>query len=127
MTGRHAPNSDARDGPRPKPTLRPDRDIIQIDIPQSYGISQFSRTLESIHARNWQRASIFPHGGNLMTLAIVAGFGLGGCEAYPGVFGVFAGFNDDAIVHGGMIELSDRPGIGFEGQAELFAVMQKLV
>ena len=107
--------------------LRPDRDIIQIDIPQSYGISQFSRTLESIHARNWQRASIFPHGGNLMTLAIVAGFGLGGCEAYPGVFGVFAGFNDDAIIHGGMIELSDRPGIGFEGQAELFAVMQKLV
>ena len=61
-----------------------------------------------------------------LTLAIVAGFGLGGCEAYPGVFGVFAGFADDAEVENGMISLSDRPGIGFEAQNELYAVMRKL-
>ena len=106
--------------------LRSDRDIVQIDVPQSYGITQFSRTLKLMQERGWGRHSVFPHGGNQMTLAIVAGFGLGGCEAYPGVFGVFAGFADDAQVDGGMITLSDRPGIGFEGQKELFAVMQSI-
>ena len=107
--------------------LRSDRDIVQIDVPQSYGITQFSRTLKLMQERGWGRHSVFPHGGNQMTLAIVAGFGLGGCEAYPGVFGVFAGFADDAQVDGGMITLSDRPGIGFEGQKELFAVMQSMI
>lgn len=107
--------------------LRPNRDILQMDIVQSYGIVQFSRTLEMLSAQGWQRSAMFPHGGNLMTLAVVAGFGLGGCEAYPGVFGVFAGFHDDALVENGMIYLSERPGIGFEGQNELYAVMRGLI
>ena len=106
--------------------LRSDRDIIQIDVPQSYGITQFSRTLEMMQALAWQRKSVYPHGGNLMTLAIVAGFGLGGCEAYPDVFGAFAGFADDSVVENGMINLSDRPGIGFEGQEKLFGLMQSI-
>jgi L-alanine-DL-glutamate epimerase-like enolase superfamily enzyme len=106
--------------------MRPKSDIIQIDVPQSYGIVQFSRTLEMLKRHGWERRSIFPHGGNQMTLAIVAGFGLGGCEAYPGVFGVFAGFADDAKIEDGTIRLSDRPGIGFEAQNELYAVMRAL-
>jgi hypothetical protein len=76
--------------------------------------------------RKWARSQVFPHGGNLMTLAIVAGFGLGGCEAYPDVFGAFAGFADDSIVTEGFINLSDRPGIGFEGQNQLFSLMQTI-
>jgi L-alanine-DL-glutamate epimerase-like enolase superfamily enzyme len=107
--------------------MRTERDIIQIDVPQSYGIVQFSRTLEMLKRHGWQRHSIYPHGGNQMTLAIVAGFGLGGCEAYPGVFGMFAGFADDAKVENGHIRLSDRPGIGFEAQNELYALMRGLV
>jgi len=107
--------------------MRPDRDIIQIDVPQSYGIVQFSRTLDMLKRHKWQRHSIFPHGGNQMTLAIVGGFGLGGCEAYPDVFGVFAGFADDAKVENGYLKLSDRPGIGFEAQNHLYAVMKELV
>src|SRR3954469_2694662 len=106
--------------------MRPDRDIIQIDVPQSYGIVQFSRTLDMLKRHKWQRHSIFPHGGNLMTLAIVGGFGLGGCEAYPDVFGVFAGFADDAKVDNGFLTLSDRPGIGFEAQNALYALMRGL-
>jgi L-alanine-DL-glutamate epimerase-like enolase superfamily enzyme len=106
--------------------MRPDRDIIQIDVPQSYGIVQFSRTLEMLKRHKWRRHSIFPHGGNQMTLAIVGGFGLGGCEAYPDVFGVFAGFADDAKVENGYLRLSDRPGIGFEAQNQLYAVMKEL-
>jgi L-alanine-DL-glutamate epimerase-like enolase superfamily enzyme len=107
-------------------SLRSDRDIIQIDVPQSYGIVQFSRTLKMLEKRGWRRASLFPHGGNQMTLHIVGGFGLGGCEAYPGVFGVFAGFADDAKVENGYLALPQRPGIGFEAQNALYAVMKQL-
>ena len=49
----------------------------------------------------WPRASLFPHGGNQMSLAIAAGFGLGGAESYPGVFGDFGGFADDAKIENG--------------------------
>lgn len=107
--------------------LRADRDILQMDVPQSYGIVQFARTLAMLERRGWKRKSVFPHGGNQMTLAIVGGFGLGGCEAYPGVFGPFAGFADDATVENGSIRLPERPGIGFEGQNALYAVMRELV
>jgi L-alanine-DL-glutamate epimerase-like enolase superfamily enzyme len=107
--------------------LRADRDILQIDVPQSYGIVQFSRTLEMLKGLGWNRASIFPHGGNQMTLHIVGGFGLGGCEAYPDVFGAFAGFADDAKVEDGWLKLPDRPGIGFEAQNELYALMKGIV
>jgi L-alanine-DL-glutamate epimerase-like enolase superfamily enzyme len=106
--------------------LRADRDIIQIDIPQSYGIVQFSRTLRLLEDAGWKRTSIYPHGGNQMTSAIVAGFGLGGCEAYPDAFGAFAGFADDAKVEDGYLGLSDHPGIGFEAQNNLFALMRQL-
>jgi len=106
--------------------LRAEKDIIQIDIPQSYGIVQFSKTLQMMKDLGWSPQAVFPHGGNLMTLAIVAGFGLGGCEAYPDVFGAFAGFNDDAKIDTGMINLSNRPGIGFEGQNALYSMMKTL-
>ena len=106
--------------------LRADRDIIQTDVPQSYGIVQFSRTLEMMAKNGWDRTSVFPHGGNQMTLAIVGGFGLGGCEAYPGVFGIFAGFADDARVENGCLKLPERPGIGFEAQNALYAVMREI-
>ncbi|MCB1041234.1 MAG: hypothetical protein KDA94_17115, partial [Acidimicrobiales bacterium] len=73
------------------------------------------------------RTSLCPHGGNQMSLAIAAGFGLGGAESYPGVFGDFGGFADDARIENGAITLSDRPGIGFEGQANLYRIMKELV
>jgi L-alanine-DL-glutamate epimerase-like enolase superfamily enzyme len=106
--------------------LRADRDIIQVDPPQAYGIAQYARTVAMLETEGWSRASLFPHGGNQMSLAIAAGFGLGGAESYPGVFGAFGGFADDAKVVGGAITLSDRPGIGFEGQAALYGIMREL-
>jgi L-alanine-DL-glutamate epimerase-like enolase superfamily enzyme len=107
--------------------MRAGTDYIQTDVPQSYGIVQFVRTLAMLERRGWSRSSIFPHGGNQMTLQLVGGFGLGGCEAYPGVFGIFAGFAHDAKVQNGFIKLPDRPGIGFEEQNQLFAVMKALL
>src|SRR5262249_20313543 len=104
--------------------LKPERrDVIQVDPPQAYGIVQYGKTVAMLEANGWQRASLFPHGGNQMSLAIAGGFGLGGAESYPGVFGPFGGFADDAKVEDGSLKLSDRPGIGFEGQARLYGVM----
>jgi L-alanine-DL-glutamate epimerase-like enolase superfamily enzyme len=106
--------------------LRAGRDFIQVDPPQAYGIAQYGATVAMLEGRGWTRCSLFPHGGNQMSLAIAAGFGLGGAESYPGVFGAFGGFADDAMVEDGFLPLSDRPGIGFEGQAALYALMRPL-
>ena len=107
--------------------LKPARnDVIQIDPPQAYGIVQYARTLDVLARHGWPRRLMFPHGGNQMSLAIAAGFGLGGAESYPGVFGDFGGFADDAALAGGYLKLSDRPGIGFEGQARLYRIMREL-
>ena len=107
--------------------LKPERnDVIQIDPPQAYGIVQYARTLDMLAQHQWPRSLLFPHGGNQMSLAIAAGFGLGGAESYPGVFGDFGGFADDAELNGGYLSLSDRPGIGFEGQARLYRIMREL-
>ena len=105
---------------------RRDRDVIQVDPPQAYGIVQYGRTVAMLERRGWPRASLFPHGGNQMSLAIAAGFGLGGAESYPGVFGDFGGFADDARVEDGTLTLSDRPGIGFEGHTRLYRIMREL-
>jgi L-alanine-DL-glutamate epimerase-like enolase superfamily enzyme len=107
--------------------LRAERDYIQVDPPHAYGIGQYGKTVAMLEAEGWQRGQLFPHGGNQMSLAIAAGFGLGGAESYPGVFGAFGGFADDAKIEDGYITLSDRPGIGFEGQAALYGLMRKLV
>jgi L-alanine-DL-glutamate epimerase-like enolase superfamily enzyme len=107
--------------------LKPERrDVIQIDPPQAYGIVQYARTLDVLARHGWPRSVLFPHGGNQMSLAIAAGFGVGGAESYPGVFGDFGGFADDARIENGFISLSDRPGIGFEGQARLYKIMREL-
>jgi len=107
--------------------LKPERrDVIQVDPPQAYGVVQYERTLSMLARHRWPRSLLFPHGGNQMSLAIAAGFGLGGAESYPGVFGAFGGFADDARIDNGSLTLSDRPGIGFEGQAALHRIMREL-
>lgn len=107
--------------------LRGDRDVIQVDPPQAYGIVQYARTLSMLDSHQWRRSGLFPHGGNQMSLHIAAGFGLGGAESYPGVFGDFGGFADDAKLDLGMLNLPKRPGIGFEGQARLYRIMSELI
>ncbi len=106
--------------------LRPDRDIVQVDPPQAYGIVHYAEIVAMLEAAGWPRRALFPHGGNQMSLAIAAGFGLGGAESYPGVFGAFGGFADDAVLSQGHLGLSERPGIGFEGQAALYRIMREL-
>jgi D(-)-tartrate dehydratase len=107
--------------------MRPERnDVIQVDPPQAYGIVQFARTVAMLEREGWPRSSLFPHGGNQMSLAITGGFGLGGAESYPGVFGAFGGFADGATVENGFSSLPQLPGVGFEGQSALYAIMREL-
>jgi L-alanine-DL-glutamate epimerase-like enolase superfamily enzyme len=106
--------------------FRAGHDIIQIDPPQAYGIGQYAKTIDMLARHGWPRTSLLPHGGNQMSLAIAAGFGLGGAESYPGVFGDFGGFADDARIENGAITLAERPGVGFEGQAGLYKIMRDL-
>ena len=107
--------------------MRPERnDVIQVDPPQAYGIVQYARTVAMLEREGWPRSGLFPHGGNQMSLAITGGFGLGGAESYPGVFGAFGGFADGAKVENGFLSLPQLPGIGFEGQSALYAIMREL-
>jgi L-alanine-DL-glutamate epimerase-like enolase superfamily enzyme len=106
--------------------FRSDRDILQVDPPQAYGISTYARMVRLVEAHGCRRTCIYPHGGNLMSFAVVAGLGLGGCEAYPGVFGAFGGFADGMDVRDGVLSLPDHPGIGFEAQPALYAVMRAM-
>ena len=102
-------------------------DIVQTDVPQSYGIDACANTVDMLERHGWTAASLLPHGGNLMSLATALGFGMGMCESYPNVFGVFSGYEDDAEVVDGYLTPPNRPGIGFEGQQALYALFKELM
>ncbi len=106
--------------------FRTDRDILQVDPPQAYGLAAYAAMVARVEALGGDRARIFPHGGNMMSFAVTAGLGLGGCEAYPGVFGAFGGYAEGMVVTDGTLNLPDCPGIGFERQPELWSLMQRL-
>lgn len=107
--------------------FRGDKDIIQVDPPLSYGIVEYTRILATASRFGFSRKAMFPHGGNLMCLNVVAGLDLGGCESYQGVFGVFSGFGNAVKVADGYATLPQSPGIGFEEQPDLYAVMRSVV
>jgi L-alanine-DL-glutamate epimerase-like enolase superfamily enzyme len=106
--------------------LRPDRDWLQFDCALSYGLCEYERTLEVVKAAGWSPRRCIPHGGHQMSLSIAAGLGLGGNENYPDLFQPYGGFPDGVRVEDGYITMPELPGIGFEGKAELFHVMQEL-
>jgi L-alanine-DL-glutamate epimerase-like enolase superfamily enzyme len=106
--------------------FRKDRDFLQVDPPQAYGVGAYARMVDRVEALGGSRERIFPHGGNMMSFALVAGLGLGGCESYPGVFAAFGGFADGMEVRYGQIALPDHPGIGFEAQPALYQIMGEL-
>lgn len=105
--------------------MRPGLDIIQSDTPQSYGIGTLARMLGGLAPLGWSARDVLPHGGNMMSLNLAAGFGLGMCEAYPDAFGVFSGYADDLELRDGILRVGDWLGFGFERQKDLFALMQK--
>jgi D(-)-tartrate dehydratase len=106
--------------------FRKDRDILQVDPPQAYGVGTYVKMVAKVESFGGTRKRIIPHGGNMMSFALVAGLGLGACEAYPGVFGAFGGFAEGMDVRNGEIALPSHPGIGFEAQQPLYELMREL-
>jgi len=82
--------------------------------------------LDVIESNGFDRRFAFPHGGHLINLHIVAGLGLGGCEAYPGVFLPFGGYPDGCVLAAGRITPTDGPGFGLEQKAGLTELITEL-
>lgn len=99
--------------------MRPGTDIFQMDPGLSYGLTEYRRMLDALEVHGFDRTSCFPHGGHLVNLHVVIGLGLGGCEAYPGVFQPFGGYSPACEVVDGTVRPSDAPGFGLEQKPEL--------
>ncbi|RZL89386.1 MAG: mandelate racemase [Variovorax sp.] len=99
--------------------MRPGGDIFQMDAGLSYGLTEYARMIALMEANGFDRAQAYPHGGHLINLHIVVGLGLGGCEAYPGVFQPFGGYSPDCAVEGSSVRPSEAPGFGLEQKREL--------
>jgi L-alanine-DL-glutamate epimerase-like enolase superfamily enzyme len=106
--------------------MRPDRDYLQFDCALSYGICEYTRTIEMIEKAGWSRLRVYPHGGHLLSLHITAGLGLGGTEAYPRTHQPVGGFTDGLEIADGFVGLPQLPGLGFEGKSNFYAVVREL-
>lgn len=107
--------------------MRPGRDIFQMDAGLSYGLTEYMKIIDLVESRGFDRAQVFPHGGHLINLHIVAGLGLGGCEAYPGVFRPFGGYSSTCPIVDGTVRPSDAPGFGLEEKPDLAAAIAQLL
>ncbi|MGB3424311.1 MAG: enolase C-terminal domain-like protein [Castellaniella sp.] len=107
--------------------MRAGRDIFQMDAGLSYGLTEYGRIIELLEGRGFQRSQVYPHGGHLINLHIVVGLGLGGCEAYPGVFQPFGGYPPTCRVIDGTVMPSEAPGFGLEEKPEIAAAITQLL
>lgn len=106
--------------------MRPGRDLFQMDPGLCYGLTEYLRMLAFLEATGHDRRQCFPHGGHLINLHVVIGLGLGGCEAYPGVFQPFGGYPAGCTLEGGRVRVPDWPGFGLEYKPELQDAVRQL-
>jgi L-alanine-DL-glutamate epimerase-like enolase superfamily enzyme len=107
--------------------MRPGHDVFQMDAGLSYGLLEYTRMLGALEARGFGFGDAHPHGGHLINLHIAVGLGLGGCEAYPGVFQPFGGYAPGCVIGGGLVRPTDAPGFGLEEKTELAPVIRQLI
>ncbi|MEQ8965048.1 MAG: enolase C-terminal domain-like protein [Azospirillaceae bacterium] len=99
--------------------MRPGVDYFQMDPGLSYGLVEFAAMIDTLEAHGFDRRQVHPHGGHVIGLHVAIGLGLGGCEAYPGVFQPFGGYPGACAVGDGTVAPTDAPGFGIEEKAEL--------
>jgi D(-)-tartrate dehydratase len=99
--------------------MRKGKDLFQMDPALSYGLGEFHRMIQSLEAKGYSRGDVHPHGGHMIALHIVVGLGLGGSEAYPGVFAPVGGYADECVVGEGGVAPGSSPGFGLEAKADL--------
>ena len=97
-----------------------------MDAGLSYGLTEYARMISLLEAHGFDRRFAHPHGGHLINLHIARGLGLGGCEAYPGVFQPFGGYPDACALSGGTVSPTDAPGFGLEQKLELRLFLEQL-
>ena len=107
--------------------MRKNKDIFQMDPGLSYGLTEYAKMIAALEEAGFDRKFVCPHGGHLIALHIVAGLGLSGCEAYPGVFQPFGGYSDKCRVENGLIFPADTPGFGIEDKKELQPHIKKIL
>ncbi len=106
--------------------LDPERDILQVYPVLGYGLVEYLRILEMLDDSGWSARRCIPHGGHQFGLHLAAGLGLGGNEAYPGVFEPFGQFSPEAKLENGEVSLPDAPGIGYEAVPPIWSVLRQL-
>jgi L-alanine-DL-glutamate epimerase-like enolase superfamily enzyme len=107
--------------------MRKGRDLFQMDPALGYGLGEFARMIAAMEAAGYSRAQLFPHGGHMIALHIVVGLGLGGSEAYPGVFAPVGGYAPDCTLEDGGIAPGALPGFGLEAKPDLAPHIARLV
>ncbi|MCB1500241.1 MAG: mandelate racemase [Bauldia sp.] len=107
--------------------MRKGHDLFQMDPALGYGLSEFARMVAAMEKAGYARAQLFPHGGHMIALHIVVGLGLGGSEAYPGVFAPVGGYAPDCTLEDGGIAPGERPGFGLEAKPDLAQHVARLV
>lgn len=107
--------------------MRPGVDVFQMDAGLSYGLTEYAQMLALMEAAGFDRRQAHPHGGHLINLHIGAGLGLGGCEAYPGVFQPFGGYPPGCMLGNGRVRPTSAPGFGLEEKPELAPVLRQLL
>lgn len=107
--------------------MRPGVDIFQMDSGLSYGITEYARMIEILEAHGHQRHQFIPHGGHLINLHVVVALGLGACEAYPGVFQPFGGFDAACEIRDARVKPGDAPGFGLEQKTQLAPHIARLL
>lgn len=107
--------------------MRPGRDIFQMDAGLSYGLTEYARMVAMLEDHGFDRKFMYPHGGHLINLHIVAGLNLGGCEAYPSVFQPFGGYSPECVIDNGFIAPTERPGFGLDAKVELTPIIEQLL
>src|SRR5690606_900948 len=104
----------------------PERDTLHVDPVLGYGLVECRRILEMLDDSGWSARRCIPHGGHQFGLHLAAGLGLGGNEAYPGVFEPFGQFSPEAKLENGEVSLPDAPGIGYEAVPPIWSVLRQL-
>ena len=99
--------------------MRPGHDIFQMDPALGYGLGEFARMVGAMEANGFSRRHLYPHSGHMIALHIAVGLGLGGTEAYPGVFSPISGYTSDCAIDDDGIAPGDAAGFGLERKPDL--------
>lgn len=106
--------------------MRPDKDLLNMDISLSYGLVEYGRILDLLATCGWSRSACIPHAGHLLSAHAAAGLGLGGHETAPD-HPIFGQFPEGSSIVDGQLRLGETPGTGLEHTAGLKDIFNSIL